>query len=442
MSTVLRNYLQKLRMLNRNVRLYLVSWAIVGFSHFGIMTVLFNLYLLRLGHGPEFVGVVNGAALFVYAIACLPVSVLGKRWSNRTLMITGMAVVALGIGLLLFTESILISWQPGWIIVNYSLFYLGAAIYVVSSTPFIISETIGEERNHAFAMKAALNNLSALIGSLVAGILPGLFAVMLNSSLDESAPYRYPLWIVSALYCVALVALLGTRKKVPTHNETSPFTVENAKVTKQTAPYGIIAMFALIVLLTTSDTSSINSFFNVYLDSSLAVPTIYIGTLSAIKQLLSVLLALSAPLLMERWGKARTIILTFIMRSLSMIPLALIPHWAGAGLGYIISVSMTSITLPAIEIIEQESVPPKWRVMMSGAVNMAFGMSGALMAYMGAFMITNWGYRELFLLTALLVGGGSLLFWGYIRTRQDKAVRIQELDVITIIESHVGADPE
>ena len=45
-------YLSTLRRANRNVRLYLLSVALLGFTTSGgIQPVLLNLYLLRLGHG-------------------------------------------------------------------------------------------------------------------------------------------------------------------------------------------------------------------------------------------------------------------------------------------------------------------------------------------------------------------------------------------------------
>ena len=83
-----------------------------------------------------------------------------------------------------------------------------------------------------------------------------------------------------------------------------------------------------------------------------------------------------------------------------------------------------SLSLPVIGVYQQESVSPEWRVAMSGAVSAATGLSGAVMAYLGAYIITRWGYRELFLVAAILVGAGALLF--LIFTRSAKAGRSQK----------------
>ena len=75
-------YLQKLRLISRNARLYLAGVALQG-PGWGIFSVLFNLYLLRLGYGPRFVGLVSGAAMLTLALGSLPAGALGRRWGSR-----------------------------------------------------------------------------------------------------------------------------------------------------------------------------------------------------------------------------------------------------------------------------------------------------------------------------------------------------------------------
>ena len=50
-------YWRALRLFSRDVHFYLITAALIGFTVFGgIYAVLLNLYLLRLGYGPPFVG--------------------------------------------------------------------------------------------------------------------------------------------------------------------------------------------------------------------------------------------------------------------------------------------------------------------------------------------------------------------------------------------------
>ena len=88
-------------MLNRDVRLFLVTSAVIGFTVFGGITpVLLNLYLLRLGYGLEFIGMVNAALPLAVMIFSLPAGILGQHWSVRRMMVAGLAMIGLGCGLL------------------------------------------------------------------------------------------------------------------------------------------------------------------------------------------------------------------------------------------------------------------------------------------------------------------------------------------------------
>ena len=70
---MIADYLQALRLLHRDVRLFLFASAFVGFTYFGIYTLLLNLYLLRLGYGPAQIGLINGAGPLAMAIGGLPI---------------------------------------------------------------------------------------------------------------------------------------------------------------------------------------------------------------------------------------------------------------------------------------------------------------------------------------------------------------------------------
>ena len=66
------NLRQALRAFHADVYKYLFAVSIVGFSYFGFVSVLLNLYLLRLGYGTDFIGLVNGGIAFAFAASSLP----------------------------------------------------------------------------------------------------------------------------------------------------------------------------------------------------------------------------------------------------------------------------------------------------------------------------------------------------------------------------------
>ena len=50
------SYSGAFKLFNGNTRLFLAAWALWWFARYGINGVLFNLYLLRMAFGPEFIG--------------------------------------------------------------------------------------------------------------------------------------------------------------------------------------------------------------------------------------------------------------------------------------------------------------------------------------------------------------------------------------------------
>ena len=64
-------YLDKLRMLHGDAKLYMGMWATAGICWMGIYAVVFNLYLLRLGYGPDFVGLANGVIFLGLSLFCM-----------------------------------------------------------------------------------------------------------------------------------------------------------------------------------------------------------------------------------------------------------------------------------------------------------------------------------------------------------------------------------
>src|SRR5919204_1900765 len=80
-----------LRPFNRSIHLWLLGFAIAGFTYFGVQAVLFNLYLLRLGFGPQFIGLLVGSGQVLFALAALPAGALGQRAGVRGAFASGFA---------------------------------------------------------------------------------------------------------------------------------------------------------------------------------------------------------------------------------------------------------------------------------------------------------------------------------------------------------------
>ncbi|MBV7327520.1 MFS transporter [Chloroflexi bacterium TSY] len=439
---MLTNYIRQLRLFNYDVRMYMITAALIGFNYFGIVSVLLNLYLLRLGYGPGFIGLVNGSTALAFALSSLPSGALGNRFGYRKIVVAGIGLIGAGIGLLPLAELLSDFWRDAGVLMARILGGAGFALYIVNANPYLVVATSTVERDHVFSMQVALLPLAGFIGSLVAGVLPGFFASYLDTTLEQAAPYRYPLLLAALLHLPAVFALLTTREiprtrnvnrisknKAPEtrdENPSNPHSTESSTPESRqvpVTPYLIIGFLAISALFRMAGEGAARSFFNVYLDTELGVSTARIGLLTAFGQVLAGPTAMAAPFLVMRRGKVPTVVLATLGIAGSLLLMALMPHWVSAGLGFMGVVGMLSITRAVTNVVQMEIVTADWRGTTSGVTSMAMGIGFSSISLGGGYIISRMGFQWLFLLGAVSVTLSALLFWGYFRTPRGEYAR-------------------
>lgn len=407
-SMITLTYLRTLRRYNHDVRMYLLTAALIGFSYFGVLTVLLNLYLLRLGYGTEFIGLAGASSALAFALCSAPAGALGSRFGYRRVVIAGLMCLALATITLPLAEFLPHPWAPIGIVLARLCSGLGFALYFVNSSPYLIGVTTPAERNEVFSWQVALPPIVGFAGNLAGGLLPTLFATGLGLTLNDPAPYRYPLLLTGLLLVLGIRWLLTT-------SELAPLATSSAQADGGVAPWLLIALLALTGLLRTTGEGASRSFFNVYLDTRLGVSTAWIGMLIALCQVLGGTATMFAPALIQRVGKVATATGATAGMAVSLLLMALLPHWAGASLGFMGAIALISIANAVITIFQMEVVAPRWRGLTSGLTNAATGIGFASMSFSGGYLIPVVGYGGVFMLSATLVLSSALIFGFYFR---------------------------
>ena len=178
-------------------------------------------------------------------------------------------------------------------------------------------------------------------------------------------------------------------------------------------PVLIIAMMGLVIMLRIASEGAQRTFFNVYLDEILAMPTAQIGLLAACGQLVGGFAALMSPYFARRWGLEPVIVWASFGMALSTVAFALVPHWAGAAVGYAGLVSFTYIQRPCSLRHTMEVVPARWRETAAGVANMVAGIGWGTMGFAGGFFVSIYGYQSFFLISAALTGISAVIFFWY-----------------------------
>jgi predicted MFS family arabinose efflux permease len=374
-----------------------------------------------LGYDARFIGQVNSIGLLTFACVSFPAGILGTRWTSSQMLRAGLGSVLLGTVLLPLAEFSPPGWQESWLVLTYALTLAGFSLYIVNAAPFLMTSVGGDKQSNAFAIQTALLALAAFAGSLFGGMLPSLIVNLYGFTLDDPQPYRYTLLLVPLVVLVAFFITLRMVEQPEENSDASSMQDERA------VPKGPLSGFTTTVIVligvmtvvrffqvTAQATTAV--FFNVYLDTQFAVSPAVIGTIASIGRLITVPAVLLAPRLIRRTSTGTTALWASLVTALCLLPLAFVPSWGVAAIGYIGVQAATNLRFTAFLVYIMVLVPRRQQAVMAGAGEMAAGLSFAVMAWGGGIIVESASFSHLFLLGSVLSGLGTWVFWLHLRS--------------------------
>lgn len=366
------------------------------------------LYILRLGHGPEYVGAFGASSALAYMAMGVPSGLLGRRFGARNVMLIGGLGCTIGMALLPMTEFMPPSLQAAWPFVSQVVLTVSWSMLNVNMVPALMAITSPDVRNSAYAVTGAVRSFGMFLGTLFGGLLPGLFAQLLSHSLDQPEPYRYALLVGSGLSALSLLplGLIG---------QGEPRTADAPRTERGAFPFLPITLMVGYVYLRHAGWATCQAFCNAYMDTELQLSTSSIGLITGAGQFLAMLASLTTPRLAARRGNGWTLVMTTVGIALSLLPMGIFAHWTAAGLGNVGILVLGAVWMPALQVFQMELVEDEWRSLAYGAVSMAMGLGFASTSFGGGYVIAASGYRVLFLVGAVLCIAASVVMWAIAR---------------------------
>jgi len=145
--------------------LYLINNALSGVTT-GILLVLYNLYLVSLGYGADFIGLTLFVATIGAGIAIFPAGFCIDRYSGKAILLSSNLLVGIaGAGQILFR-------QPIPLLVSGFIAGIGFAFILVINAPFLTRNSTAAERPHLFSLNIVLGLVTTVVGSVLGGALP------------------------------------------------------------------------------------------------------------------------------------------------------------------------------------------------------------------------------------------------------------------------------
>jgi MFS family permease len=400
--------------MERSMKIYIFMWSMVGFSAFGLQAVLLNLYMVHLGFNEAGIGQLLAVAQLCFGLAALPAGVIGARLGPRTGLRIGTAMVAAGWTLFLLAESVPAGpdghWAAAFLQVGLAIANMGQATMIVNGAPYLMCITQDIDRFYYISFQQAIQALLGLVGSYIAGALPGILATAAGQGLSDVYYYRSVLWLIPVGFVGAFLSLLRARDvqlQVPT---TSGSTLP-VKLTR--FPWHIFAFYMVIVYLAIVGDNGSRTFFNLYL-KSMGLETSQIGAMFGFNQLAPFITALSIPAVLRRLGTGKTFSTGAILLGAVLLFLSFSSGLTAAGIGFFLMALMSTALQATRSLFGQELVESRWRTFIasSGTISMALGSASS--SILGGYIIPTLGFPSLFRSGAVLVCLSGLLTLTYL----------------------------
>ncbi|MEM7111749.1 MAG: MFS transporter [Chloroflexota bacterium] len=430
-KTTLRERFAVWNQFNRNIRLILGVTVLLGFTfEGGLFSVLFNLYLIRLGYDTAFIGFINGIGPLAFTLSTFPVGLLSRRWDNKRLFLLGMVVATIGFISIPLMEFLPGQWQQTGLLLGMAVFFAGLSPYFIIMPSFIMSNTNGDVHNQVFALEGAVFALSAFFGSLIAGVLPAMIAPLLGVTLDHPAPFRYPLLFAGLIFVLCVGLITRTTNEVFREEDKAEAAGEETEERKTAvfpkALYGFLIVIILIRFFQTSGYAIVATFYNVYFDTELLVSTSMIGFIAAAGRLLGAGGALLSPWLIRRYSAKTAMIFVGFASAITILPLAWSTFWPVAGLGYMGLLVASRMRFSIFPVYVMNRTPAKFRAWITSIQELIIGGSFTIFSLAGGYLIGWYGYQSIFLLGAILVAIGTCVLWFYRNTAVRKKLAVAD----------------
>lgn len=398
------------RSFNRDVR----SFFLFGLSLSAGMTLyslLYNLYLLRLGYQEDFIGQVAAMAPLATALLALPTGMLSDRLGRRPFLIASGLLLALSqLGLCLSTASLALL----------AFSFLGGVAHAfiwVNHVPFMSDNAHPSRRAEAIVVWSALQVVIRMLLSLVAGFLPGAMGWFLGTSTELPEPFRYALLLGAACSLVSVVPLLRIRA------QTEPASVrERSADGEQEAhrPWSIFGVIAATAGLRGFSMGLTFPFFNVFFEEELHIGPAAIGAVFFLSHLVGLPFTFSVPALVRRFGSTLTILASRaagggavgIMGAFVSLPVA-IPM-------FLLSRAGEVIDIPSDQHFTTQVLPRRYWARIQSFRVCGFQLLAFLGSLIGGVLILEYGYALVFGLAGAARAASGLIMVAWFGPRPDR----------------------
>ena len=409
-----KDYVEHLKLFPPNARAFLLGSLLlwIGSSMF---MLLLNLYFKELGFSEAYIGKVLSIGALASVILAVPMGLILGRFTFKSVLTFSAGVIAVGYAVQVITgnrETILIAAFVGG---------LGATVFRVASAPFFMRHSTEKERMYLFSMNFAVSTAGALIGSLIGGFLPRLFAYITTTDCEQ---YRFSLLAAALFIAFSSLPFFSIVEEKPDLKSHSKF-VANLKHTD----WALIGKLCLPAFIVGVGAGLIIPFLNLYFKELFGASTETIGVLFAVLQCFMTAGTLMGPLLVHRMGMVKSLVLTQMASIPFMVLLCVSRYFPVVVVSFLLRGALMNMNQPLSTNFAMESVRKEEHAVTNSFLLLAWTGSWAVSVRIGGILIERYSYTPSFVAAIVLYVLSSILYYHFFKNIETQRFPRHELEL-------------
>jgi len=432
-SSIVGEYVQRVRESGRNARLFLAGIFLIGLGS-SVFSLLFNLYLRELGVSDSRIGQILSKVSLGAAAAAIPVALILRQVAARHVLVAAGALTALAY-LLQATLT-----APEYLLTVAFLAGTVVTVFRLSIAPVIMRESSPETRPFLFSASYTVLFLAAIVGSVLGGVLPQLFHLITDSN---RLALRWSLYTACALY---LTSTWPFQLMTPTPPHRDAEADAGGEAVGDVPPSGPERALAALRELADIDwglhlklivpsmliglgAGLIIPFMNLYFHDRFGLDETAIGVLYAVMQGFMVVGNLFGPAVSRRLGLVGGVVATQLASVPFMLALGLSGCLPLVIASFFLRSTLMNMNQPLSSHFAMEVVRERDHAVTNSLLALSWFVAWAISADIGGAMIERSGYTTPILIAAGLYVLASLLYWYFFRGVEERRMPRSEVEI-------------
>lgn len=429
--SIVGEYVQRVRGSGRNARLFLVGIFLIGLGS-SVFSLLFNLYLRELGVSDSRIGQILSKVSLGAAAAAIPVALILRQVAARHVLVAAGGLTALAY-LLQATLT-----APEYLLTVAFLAGTVVTVFRLSIAPVIMRESSPETRPFLFSASYTVLFFSAIVGSIVGGVLPHLFHLFTDSN---RLALRWSLYAACGLYLTSTWPFHLMSPTPPYRepdvggegtNDAPSSAPERALIALRELTdidWGLHLKLILPSMLIGLGAGLIIPFMNLYFHDRFGLNEAEIGILFAVMQGFMVLGNLFGPAVSRRLGLVGGVVATQLASVPFMLALGLSGWLPVVIASFFLRSTLMNMNQPLTSHFAMEVVRERDHAVTNSLLALSWFVAWAISADIGGAMIERSGYTTPLLIAAGLYVLASVLYWYFFRGVEERRMPRSEVEI-------------